>query len=439
MPVIKKLIWVYFFLLIFEGALRKWVVPQLSAPLLVVRDPVEILIIWEAYRTHRLPRQGALAVGFLCVILIPLAVIQMVVAQTPWFVVLYGLRSYLLPIPVAFILGEVLDRDDLHKFGIWTLYLLIPNVFLEVLQYQGDANSWINAGAGEGAAQIGYVGNHVRASGTFSYVAGPIFFVPLAASFLVYGLTNREFIGNRKILLWACAFAIVLSVPVTGSRSLIYVLCEILLCMALATFSGVSQFGRILKVIFPLICMGILVSFLPVFSAARESMSQRFTSADESEGGTQASFLGRTAMPVINTIADSMERENWIGVGMGYGSNASSKLLTGEIVFLASELEFPRLIDELGAPVGVAFMFFRFYLAIALIISGFRRAGDHDLLAWMLVPVTCSCLMMGIMEQPTETGFFVITLGFSLAALKKPTSGAAIVESAYSSELSAAR
>src|SRR5438309_4530609 len=41
---IRALIWLYLVLLIFEGALRKWIVPQLSNPLLIIRDPVVIAI-----------------------------------------------------------------------------------------------------------------------------------------------------------------------------------------------------------------------------------------------------------------------------------------------------------------------------------------------------------------------------------------------------------
>ena len=36
---IKKLIWAYFLLLLFEGALRKWFLPGLSQGLLIIRDP----------------------------------------------------------------------------------------------------------------------------------------------------------------------------------------------------------------------------------------------------------------------------------------------------------------------------------------------------------------------------------------------------------------
>jgi deoxyadenosine/deoxycytidine kinase len=38
----------YFGLLLVEGALRKWLLPQLSDPLLVIRDPVVLLIYLQA-------------------------------------------------------------------------------------------------------------------------------------------------------------------------------------------------------------------------------------------------------------------------------------------------------------------------------------------------------------------------------------------------------
>ena len=134
MPLLKKLFWLYFLLLIFEGALRKWVLPQYSAPLLLVRDPVALLIIWEAYRTRKWPRQWSAVVGILAAGIVALCFIQMVAGNSPWFVALYGLRSYLLPFPVAFIMGENLDRDDLREFGLCALWLLFPLTALEVMR-----------------------------------------------------------------------------------------------------------------------------------------------------------------------------------------------------------------------------------------------------------------------------------------------------------------
>jgi hypothetical protein len=52
---IRRLLWLYLFLLIFEGAFRKWVVPEFSAPLLIVRDPVVIAIYLLALRARLFP------------------------------------------------------------------------------------------------------------------------------------------------------------------------------------------------------------------------------------------------------------------------------------------------------------------------------------------------------------------------------------------------
>ncbi len=51
---IRRLIWLYFWLLLFEGALRKWVAPQLANPLLIIRDPVVLLIYALALQGARL-------------------------------------------------------------------------------------------------------------------------------------------------------------------------------------------------------------------------------------------------------------------------------------------------------------------------------------------------------------------------------------------------
>jgi hypothetical protein len=156
-----------------------------------------------------------------------------------------------------------------------------------------------------------------------------------------------------------------------------------------------------------------------VFSDATESMTRRFSDASNGEGGAQESFILRTVSPITDTIAYSFDSSNWLGVGMGYGSNVASKLLTGDLVFLVAENEFPRLIGELGPPVGIGFMLFRFCLALAFIIKGLERARERDTLSWLFVPVTCSTLVMGILEQPTEQGFLVVSIGFTLAALKR--------------------
>src|ERR1700722_2080620 len=264
MPFIKKLFWAYFLLLIFEGALRKWILPQYSAPLLLVRDPIAVLILIEAYRTNKWPARWSAVTGALAVGLVALCVIQVVVNNNPWVAAVYGLRSYLLPFPVAFIMGENLDEEDLRKFSLCTLWLLLPEAAIAVAQYLAPASSFLNAAAYSGAGQIGYVGQHVRASGTFSYVIGLALYGPMAAAFILYGLVQEK--SAHQWLLWAAGFALILSVPVTGSRTLLFELAGVIVCAGVAAAFGLSQFQKSLKILVPLLVVFVLASFLPVFS-----------------------------------------------------------------------------------------------------------------------------------------------------------------------------
>ena len=62
---LRRMIWRYFVMLIGEGALRKWIVPSLGAPLLVIKDPLVLLIYLQAVGCRRFPVSGAAVAYFL--------------------------------------------------------------------------------------------------------------------------------------------------------------------------------------------------------------------------------------------------------------------------------------------------------------------------------------------------------------------------------------
>jgi len=425
MPFLKRLFWAYFLLLIFEGALRKWIVPQLAGPLLLVRDPIALLIIWEAYRTQKWPKQWSSVAGVLSVALLALCFIQLIAGDNPWFVAVYGLRSYLLPFPVAFIMGENLNADDLRKFGICTLWLLLPLTALEVAQYLAPPSSLLNAGAYKGTEQLAYAGGHVRASSTFSYVTGPSNYIPLAAGFMFFGIVNKRF--AKKWLLWAAAIALFIAVPVTGSRTVLVLLLAVLTCVAIAAMFGVSQLASSLRAIALLFLVALAVSRLSVFSEATNTFQERLIQASESEGGSKGTADSRLSLPLVNALENGLSSTQWYGNGMGLGSNAAAMLLTGTQTFLAGEGEVERIITEFGPAFGIAFLLFRFLLATMIAAKAFVRVRERHPLAWFLVPVLFPALAFGTLEQPTVQGFMVVALGFTLAALNEES---ALAESA---------
>ncbi|MDR3775322.1 MAG: hypothetical protein P4K97_00375 [Terracidiphilus sp.] len=416
MPLLKRLFWLYFLLLIFEGALRKWFLPQLSAPLLLIRDPLALLIIWEAYRTRKWPKQWSSVIGILSVALIILCCVQVAIGENPWIVALYGMRSYLLPFPVAFIIGANLDEDDLRKFGVCTLWILLPLTALAVAQYLAPSSSILNKGAYTGMTQLDYASGHVRASETFSFVNGPTNYVPMAAAFIFYGLVNDKFV--KKWLLWAASFATVLSIPVIGSRTQIVLLLAVVACVATAAMFGVSQLAGSVKVIAALLIVSAGVSQLPVFSEAMNTLEARLTSSSRSEGGAEGSLTKRVMGPIVEAIDEGFSSEVWYGHGMGLGSNAAATLMTGKQGFLAGEDETYRVVTELGGLCGLSFMLFRYLLALLIAAQALSRVRAYHPLAWFLVPVVFTGLTSGVLEQPTLQGFMVVSVGFCLAALK---------------------
>jgi hypothetical protein len=416
MPTLKKLFWAYFLLLIFEGALRKWVFPPLSAPLLLVRDPIGLMIIFEAYRENKWPEKWSTITGVLAALLVGICVIQLVVGENPWFAALYGLRSYLLPFPVAFIMGENLDKEDLRQFALVTLWILLPMTLLEIAQYLAPGGSFLNKGAYSGAEQIFYVEERVRASGTFSFVTGPTSFAPLAAAFILYGFVNEKV--APKWLLWAAAFALLLSVPVIGSRTLVFELGAIIVCAAIGALCGVSQLFQTLKVAAPLLIVSFLVSLLPIFSEASASLHQRFAQATSTEGSVSHALEERTVGNVAGVIEAADFSSNPFGKGIGSSAAAITKLTQGAVEYIAGEGELERMIYEMGPFPGLFFMLFRFLLAVFVLVKAIGQARHHQPLALLLAPLMFPSLALTLLEQPTAQGFTVVSLAFSLAALK---------------------
>jgi uncharacterized membrane protein YgcG len=151
---LKRWIWIYFWLLIFEGALRKWIVPPLSGPLLIVRDPVALIIYYQAFRCGKFSMKTMWPFAILTMGMLLLAMAQIVTGINTVLIAIYGLRSYALHLPLAVVMAETLTQQDVRKFGRWMLVLSVPMTALMVAQFKATGSSWLNAGAGEGAGQI---------------------------------------------------------------------------------------------------------------------------------------------------------------------------------------------------------------------------------------------------------------------------------------------
>ncbi len=416
---IRRLVWVYFWLLIFEGALRKWVAPQLSNPLLIVRDPVLLLIFVLAIKARIFPTNGwVVSLGVIAVLSTLLTFVPLWPYVSPLRITLvsgFGFRSSFLHLPLIFIIPHVFDRDEIKRLGWWTLVLMVPMVVLMVAQFQTPPDSFLNRTAGgEGEMMTSALGK-VRTAGTFSFVIGVVAFFALATGYLIWAALRRDVYPIW--LLAAAGGAMVIGVAVSGSRSVVaacaVVACSLLIILVLRR-DAMNRFGQTLLIT---LVLGVIVSQTPIFKEGANVLTTRFN--EVAEAGDKAIGLG-----MVERMGDEFveayrifKQAPFLGYGLGVGTNGGAKFLTGESTFLLSEAEWARVILESGPVLGLAFIIWRFALAVAIGLRCVSAVKAGHILPVLLYSSAFIPLLTGQFGQPTITGFAVLTTGLVLAAL----------------------
>jgi len=421
---LKQLIWLYFWLLIFEGTFRKWILPQFSDILLVVRDPVVLAIYALAIRAKVFPRNGyILSLGILAILswLVALIVLEPYISLKPLILVTgFGFRSNFLHLPLIFVIGKVLDYDDVRKLGRWILIGLIPMCVLLAIQFNAEPDAFINRTAGLGEnQQITAGGGKIRPPGTFSFVSGVIFYAALSAAYLLYASLTRGY--YRNWLLYGGGFALVVTIGVSGSRSVllsVLVVLSSLLVIILVRPSAVNQFARNLLIVVVVLLVAVR---LPIFKEGVEVLSNRFTAVAESEEKTIAGgLLSRTFSGFTEGFL-LMGRAPIGGYGLGIGTNGGAKFLTGRSIFLLSEGEWGRVVLESGPILGMAYLAWRTLLTVSLGLQSYRQLKKGNILPIMLYCAGFLSLLSGQFGQPTNLGFATFVCGLSLAAANTKT------------------
>ena len=400
----KRLIWLYLLLLILEGVLRKWVVPSLSAPLLIIRDPLVVLIYLTAFMGQRLVMSGAL---LWLLVMALLSVVFATLAGGDPIVMVYGLRINYLHVPLVFLMADLLTREDVQRLGRAILLLTLPIGLLMVLQYFSPEGSWLNVGAGGEPGQLRGALGRVRPSGPFSFTTGPAAWFPIATAFVMHGWVSRA--SYPRWLLLATTCMIVLIIPISISRTLML---SVLIVVAFGLLAVVRSPSRLLSILFPLLLVILLSNFMG------NSVTESFTSRwDESTSqGFEESILKRqfsTYFKAIDLIAIAPP----FGFGIGAGSNVGARVMTGEVGFWLAESEWGKIIMELGPALGWAFILFRIWMALKLFFTGWFSVFRHgDSLPWLLAAATILPVLSGQWAPPTILGFAVFGAGLTLAA-----------------------
>ena len=419
---IRQLVWAYFWLLLIEGALRKWLLPQYSNPLLLIRDPVMLAIYYYSIRARVFPKNTwVIALWFIGISSALAIFLSPIFPYLPWLqlsaVVAYGFRTNFMHLPIIFVMASVFDHEDIKKFGWWILLVMIPMSLVMLAQFEASPDSFINrtAGLGEGE-QLTAGGGKIRPPGTFSFISGPIFYITAAAAFVIYGALTRAV--YKAWLLILSGAALVVAVIVSGSRACVVSVLVVVMTIAVAFVfcrQAVNRFGRTLIIV---VIGALIITRLPFFKEGTEVLSNRFIDSAEATDTTITKGLIARVFEDMTQGLTHIDKFPLFGYGLGIGTNVGGRVLVGRPAFLLAESEWSRVLGENGAIFGLAFLIWRVLFTWKLGRLSFTALRRGDLLPILIFSSGFILLLNGQLGQPTTLGFATLLNGLCLAATR---------------------
>ena len=416
---IKWGIWLYMLLLVFEGALRKWVLPSMAEPLLIIRDPLVLGIYLLVIMENRFPRNGFIAfTGALAVSSVVFAFISG--HANPW-VTLYGFRTNYLHIPFIWVMAEYLDRRDVRRLGYAILAIAIPMTVVMVMQNRAGTDAWINRGVGGGeGGQIHGAMGRIRPPGFFSFITGPMVFFPVATAFcLAFVIEKKKIFATWFVIV--AGLCIALALPISISRG-VMIICGCVAAVFLACIAIKGAFtAAFARTLVACVLVLIVLRFMPITSEAWMVFMDRWdTAAAEVEGDAWGSLTSRVVAGFVAPFAIAWDVP-FFGRGIGLGSNFASKYLSGGMGFLLAEDEWSRVMMELGPLLGFGFIGLRVGLWLHLLHLSWRALRQYgDFLPMLVTAAGFSPIVLQQWAPPTQLGFAIFDAGLVLALLNHP-------------------
>ncbi|WP_257710809.1 hypothetical protein [Gramella sp. MT6] len=413
----KRGVWLYFWLLIFEGALRKWILPGLAEPLLVVRDPLAIWLIYKCF-TNNIWRPNNYVVVMWGLTILSLA-ITMIMGHGNLVVAIYGFRIMAIHFPLIFVIGKIFNKNDVIELGRIMLWTTIAMTILVGIQFYSPQSAWVNIGVGGDTQGSGFSGaaGFYRVPGTFSFTNGLSLFYGFSAAYIFYFWASLGVVKVNKLILIISSVALLAAIPLSISRG---VLMEIILS-AIFMFAIVGKDPRTIKSIIAVVIASVGLFFalgnFSFFETASSAFVERFNVASSVEGGLEGTLLDRFLGGLYMAVTDA--NASFTGLGLGMGTNAGAKMMLGRREFLIAEGEWGRLIGEMGFILGVIAILIRGSLVIQMLKKSWSAIKLENKLPWMLMSFGAVNILQGQWAQPTALGFSALIGGLVIASLNE--------------------
>jgi hypothetical protein len=388
---VVRLVFVVYLLAIFEGALRKYALPQFGQYIFFVRDPFVAWAYLIATAWQLWPRGEALwrVVQWAALLGVVLLVLQVAFGPPSDLRLLlgvYGWRAYFFYTPLAFLVGATFERADLLRLARVTLLLAPPIAVLVAAQFFSAPGAPINVGTADDKLlqfqNLVVDTAHVRPAGPFSSNVGQGQFDTTAFALLlalVIAPAARRRLGTPLLVVGGAA--VLTCVALSGSRGTMLQTAMILLFALPLALLARDGSTRARATLIPIaLGVGAVMLFPIVFPDSFAAFMTRWTTAAHNESDVGGVF-GRALLGIVDflRLTDSVPP---LGLGLGFGGNAATLLkatIDGVRPDVYAESDYARHMVDLGVACGVAYIAFRVVFVAWLFrrtLRATRRSSD---------------------------------------------------------------
>jgi hypothetical protein len=358
-------------LLVYEGAIRKWLFPGAQDVVYLAKDVILIGVYIGFLRRpprlrYRLPQLTALYSAL--VLGAAVGLLQIFNPKLPNVLVgLFGFKAYFLYVPILFVLPAAFATDrELILFLRRYIVLSIPVGLLAVAQFLSPSSSILNtyARSAEGV-DAGYISTFgssefVRVTATFSYITGySSYLVAMTILLLAYLAAMRWRLRGSVIAYSALGLAM-LGMLMTGSRGPVFMLALLFpLYWWLAVIRGRQGGATFARLLVGLTLLGILLG-----SVGSDAVAAFRGRAAAGVSDVQSRLIAPVSAP-FEILPDAGP----LGYGIGATHQTATAVTSGIVPYswlhgLGVEVESGRVMLELG-PVGFVLVYFvRVYMIL---------------------------------------------------------------------------
>jgi|TARA_B110000285_G_scaffold214648_1_gene260246 hypothetical protein len=411
---LKNFFLLIFFYILFEGAVRKWFLPNLILEITLLRDCIVIYGILYSFKNGIYDKSNwqENVIFFWTILVVVWAFVQFLIYQNNYKIYLVGFRGWVLYFWFALMFLNAFNKDTLDLISKTILLSIIPIGLLSIVQHflpithALNVQSGLEAFPGEGIFTV--TSGIPRTTGTFTFVSGFTEYMKFITPFFVYfidGAYKNNLSKKIKVTLILIFFLTCLT---SGSRTTIMFASIIMFCYFLYVAKN-SKEKRIATYIFWTLGLGIVG--LVFFKTAIDATFERFVTAASGENSYYRIFV------TIFGTSEAWEKFTFLGKGIGAGSNLSQSYV-GNQVFSLGEFESTRNLREGGA-LGLLFLLFKVFFSIIILLKSYKisKSSNNILPFFFSLYVAQQILMASTTSNLSSHAFTFLGLGFLFSIL----------------------